>query len=132
MSNVREIKRETARRLGNGDSEAKAPDRNAQLCTAPGCPCQWSCDMGKGKLCSWHDVAKRSQWPEVTAQLVALLAAGKDPVYPTIPQAAWVKDAAARVTRVPGEIGEHLAKRPSRQQVRGYADELGIDVEEEA
>jgi len=39
------------------------------LCSAQGCPCRWSIDNGKGRLCTNHAAAAPARWPEITRQL---------------------------------------------------------------
>lgn len=109
MSKVGDIKREIERRLGPSDETSDKARIDPLACIAPGCPMRWSCDMGKGKLCSWHDSASRIRWQEITDELLRLKAAGLAPVYPELKQAAWVKDAAERARNGPKfRLGELL------------------------
>ena len=83
------------------DAEQAAPSSDPLRCIAPGCTLRWSCDMGKGKLCSWHDRAKPHDWLAISAELEDLRANGLPPKLPTIPQAPWVPDAVARARMGP-------------------------------
>jgi hypothetical protein len=80
----------------------QAPSADPMRCTAKGCPMRWSCDMGKGKLCSWHDVAKPHDWLTISAELDDVLAHGLVPQRPEIPSAPWVAEAVARA-----KLGPH-------------------------
>lgn len=70
--------------LHKAKEQPKTEDRTSLMCTARGCPMRWSCDMGNGKLCSWHDTAEPKHWPEITAELVAVLASGQKPALPPL------------------------------------------------
>jgi hypothetical protein len=48
-------------------ADAAAADRHL-YCHAEGCPNRWSCDMGKGRLCSWHDRSEPHHWPRITQE----------------------------------------------------------------
>lgn len=137
MSNYAKVRRETAERMADD-----TPQRDTLRCAVDGCPLRWSCDMGKGKLCSWHDVAPKRDWPTITAELQATLAAGKTPVWPTPKRAAWVVEAAAKAKAARegrADAGASLfaqampkvQRRPNRERIREYALELGIDVEDD-
>jgi hypothetical protein len=58
------------------------PKRDPSLCAAKGCPMRWSCDMGNGKLCSWHDRAPPHAWPQIAAELQRTLRDGSTPLMP--------------------------------------------------
>lgn len=136
-SKYREIRDKTAQLMADDK-----PQRDLLRCAADGCPLRWSCNMGKGKLCSWHDVAPKHDWPTVTAELQATLVGGKTPVQPVLKRAAWVVEAAAKAKAARegrADAGASLfaqampkvQRRPNRERIREYALELGIDVEDD-
>jgi hypothetical protein len=39
------------------------------MCSAPGCPCPWSIDFGRGRYCRWHGGRDPHEWPAITEEL---------------------------------------------------------------
>jgi len=114
MSKYRKVRKETAEKMGKGDGgDGVLP------CTTCKEPTPWATLSNLGARCQrCYEAFCRMPMAEFNARFK------RDEPKRALPR--------REVPVLPGHIGEHLAKRPSRQQVRGYADELGIDVEEDA
>jgi len=145
MSNYAKVRRETAEKMREAPEVDRRSERDSAgrpiWCVAADCPCRASVYFGSA-LCSWHDVAPKHDWPAVTAELQATLAAGKTPVWPMLKRAAWVVEAAAKAKAARegrADAGASLfaqampkvQRRPNRERIREYALELGIDVEDD-
>lgn len=121
------------------------PPQNPLRCTAPGCPMPWSCDMGNGKLCSWHDCSRRIDWPAITEDLSECIRRGVEPKRRELPQATWI--AATRLLAKRGPSGKALAavmsqpidmtaheiaerQRKQRQAAEQYARDHGLPFED--
>lgn len=93
----------------------------ALMCTAVGCPNRWSCDVGRGRLCSWHDRADPRLWPQITQEQL-------DAETERAQAAQWARPAAPLRTDVPrmrAEL-EKLADgiRASQQEPRAWVGRL--------
>lgn len=94
----------------------------ALMCTAVGCPNRWTCDMGRGRLCSWHDRADPRLWPQITQEQL-------DAETERAQAAQWERPAApptrADVPRLRAELAK-LADgiRVSQQQPRAWVSRL--------
>lgn len=61
------------------------PGDHGLRCQAHGCTERWSCDMGNGRLCSWHDREDdRNRWPQITEELKSIRQSGGVPKYPPL------------------------------------------------
>jgi hypothetical protein len=57
------------------DIESQLREQSARMCSAHGCPMEWSINNGS-RLCSHHAAADTSQWREITDRLVVKVAMG--------------------------------------------------------
>jgi len=107
MSNYREVRKRTAEKMGDGEGDK-----------LPCIRCQTPTD---GKTLSDLGARCRACYEAYCREPLATRA-GPDPkaVQRALPRREQ------RVT--PGHIGELLAKKPTREQVASYAEDLGIDV----
>lgn len=101
-------------------------------CAAANCPMKASVYFGSA-VCSWHDVAAKTQWPAVTAELAATIAAGGKPQRPALRQSAQSLADAAKVRAYLGNrtappsafahLAERLHKRLEDRKITGLDDD---------
>ena len=107
-----DVQRKTREKMGEGDAPNNAP---CIRCTEPASRADLSQYGGRCLRC--YEAYCRVP----VAQFNARFKTGE-------PKLALPR---REVEIAPGHIGEHLAKRPTRDEVAGYAAELGIDVDEQ-
>lgn len=133
----RKVRRELAEKMAGEPIEVDRSELDSGgrpiWCAAHGCPLKASVCFGSA-LCSWHDVADRSQWPTVSAELNQAVSAGEMPHRPKLRPAEWVRQAAAKVKAHVQERGgfpnafaalsEHMqARKEKRDTVVGLDDD---------
>lgn len=75
--------------------EKQNEEYNRLLCTANGCPMEWTIDSGK-RLCSFHAWSDPQRWPRITDELITKQALGSLPTFSKIQEKAVKHDPDAK------------------------------------
>jgi hypothetical protein len=72
---------------------------NRLLCTANGCPMEWTIDAGK-RLCSFHAWSDPHKWPRITDELITKQALGNLPTFQKVQDAVKKPDFNAKTLTI--------------------------------
>ena len=82
---------DSQRKYAAEKAQVETDEYNRLLCTANGCPMEWTVDAGK-RLCSFHAWSDPHKWPRITDELITKQALGNLPTFQKVQEAVKKPD----------------------------------------